>query len=61
MKINWPEKTPHQRGVEDGMAGKPGPPFPTPGSDWATRLYNRGWETGVDRRLKLEKEKRDGN
>jgi hypothetical protein len=48
-----PSKTPFERGHEDGLLGKPGPAFPKPDADWSSRLYNRGWEAGVDERMRL--------
>lgn len=45
-----PRQTPYERGHADGLLGKPGPAFPTPDSDWSYRLYNRGWEAGIDER-----------
>lgn len=44
-------RSPFDRGFEDGLAGKPGPAFPTGTSDWASRLYNRGWESGTEKRM----------
>jgi len=44
------ERTPYERGLADGYARKPGPPFPTPSSSWAERLYHRGWCAGIARR-----------
>lgn len=44
------EKTPYERGFDDGKAGKPAPPFSTPDTPWASRLYERGWSAGVDAR-----------
>lgn len=44
------ELSPYELGEADGLAGKPGPAFPTPSSTWAARLYNRGWEAGADKR-----------
>lgn len=38
-----PVKTPFQKGREAAKAGKPAPAFPTPDSDWAERLYHRGF------------------
>lgn len=43
-------KSPFALGEEAGLAGKPGPAFPTPDSPWSDRLYARGWSSGVDRR-----------
>ncbi len=39
---------PYLRGDADACAGKPGPPFPTPDSSWAYRLYARGWSDAMD-------------
>lgn len=44
------EPSPWERGYADGLAGKPGPAFPTPDSSWAQRLYAAGWSRGVDHR-----------
>ena len=42
------KEAPYERGLADGMAGKPGPAFPMPDSAWAERLYAAGWSRGVD-------------
>ncbi len=42
-------RPPYRQGLEDGRAGKPSPPFPTPDSTWAERLYARGWSAGAGR------------
>jgi len=42
--------TPYQRGYASGIAGQPGPAFPTSQSSWAERLFNRGWLAGVAER-----------
>lgn len=44
-------RSPFSRGFDDGLAGKPGPAFPNGNSDWASRLYNRGWESGTQKRM----------
>lgn len=44
------DRSPYARGEEDGLAGKPGPAFPTATSPWHEKLYNRGWEAGITRR-----------
>ncbi len=41
------DQSPWERGYADGVAGKPGPSFPTADSSWAERLYHRGWQAGV--------------
>lgn len=51
MNLGNDSLSPYDRGKSDGLAGKAGPAFPTPDSSWADRLYNRGWEAGVDERL----------
>ncbi|MBN3761373.1 hypothetical protein [Burkholderia sp. Ac-20365] len=48
-------RTPYQRGEDDGLAGKPGPAFPRADSDWSERLYNRGWEAGISKRLEKQR------
>jgi hypothetical protein len=40
----------YERGACDGEAGKCPPPFPTPTSSWAERLYHRGCQVGAARR-----------
>lgn len=45
-----PDKTPFERGREHGLKGQPGPSFPTPDSDWSSRLYARGWSIGNEMR-----------
>lgn len=51
MKLGpLPSQTPYQRGRSDGVAGKAAPPFPSPRSSWAERLYHSGWCTGADER-----------
>jgi len=48
------DKTPFEKGYDDGFALKPAPAFPTPDSSWAERLYARGWSSGVDACLKSQ-------
>lgn len=50
MILSTQNETPYESGYREGLAGKPGPAFPTPDSSWATRLHNRGWEAGADAR-----------
>lgn len=38
-----PDKAPFARGRDDALKGKPSPCFPSPDSDWASRLYYRGF------------------
>jgi hypothetical protein len=38
------EPSPFDRGYADYSRNVAPPPFPTPTTDWAGRLYNRGWE-----------------
>jgi hypothetical protein len=45
------EKSPYERGRDAGLRGDPPPPFPKSDSDWAARLYHRGWEKGTELRL----------
>jgi hypothetical protein len=53
--LAWADpRSPYARGEADGLAGKPGPAFPTPDSSWADRLYNRGWEAGVHKRAQAK-------
>lgn len=53
MIITMPEdtRTPYARGEADGFAGKPGPAFPKADAPWQDKLYNRGWQAGVSRRV----------
>lgn len=44
------EKSPWQRGHDDGLAGKPGPAIPKADATWAERLYSSGWSRGVEAR-----------
>ncbi|MCK1402062.1 hypothetical protein IVB45_17335 [Bradyrhizobium sp. 4] len=43
-------RTPYARGEADGLAGLPGPAFPKADAHWDAKLYNRGWEAGINRR-----------
>jgi ribosome modulation factor len=52
MELPPQGKAPWQQGYDAGLAGKPGPAFPTPDSSWATRLYAAGWSRGTDDRVK---------
>lgn len=44
-------RSPYVRGEADGFEGKPGPAFPRATSTWADKLYNRGWEAGISKRV----------
>jgi hypothetical protein len=43
-------RPPYVQGEADGLAGRPGPPFPKGNATWAEKLYNRGWEAGITKR-----------
>lgn len=45
-----PEKSPFQRGREDGVSGKPAPAMPRYDTPWSERLYASGWSRGADER-----------
>lgn len=42
--------TPFEQGEKAGREGKAAPPFPTPDSPWAERLYHRGWQYGAGKK-----------
>jgi hypothetical protein len=44
--------SPFEQGEKAGLEGAPAPEFPTPDSDWASRLYHRGWQCGAGKRQK---------
>lgn len=46
------QKSDYERGFEDGLQGKPAPPFSKPDTSWSARLYERGWSAGADKRIK---------
>lgn len=51
MNLPTMQKTPWQRGHDDGMQGRPAPGFPRGDATWSERLYASGWNSGTRDRL----------